>query len=177
MPRPMLLYSQTHLHNLLDRLETSDARTTGQLEALTVWVAALVQSHPGRRTPARDGTGALCAQSVPRAVPVPGRGRRLRRDVLPAAVAGLAGRSALAPRATGAPAQRMKHASPDAGRRRVLRTRRHCEGSVPGRAPLSTASLLAMAVMALGPATAPDATRVAVQPLSALPLSMDEGDA
>ena len=42
----MLLYSQTHLHNLLDRLETSDARTTGQLEALTVWVAALVQSHP-----------------------------------------------------------------------------------------------------------------------------------
>ena len=38
----MLLYSQTHLHNLLDRLETSDARTTGQLEALTVWVAALV---------------------------------------------------------------------------------------------------------------------------------------
>lgn len=42
----MLLYSQTHLHNLLDRLETTDARTTGQLEALTVWVAALVQSHP-----------------------------------------------------------------------------------------------------------------------------------
>ena len=46
----MLLYSQTHLHNLLDRLETSDARTTGQLEALTVWVAALVQSHPAANT-------------------------------------------------------------------------------------------------------------------------------
>lgn len=42
----MLPYSQTHLHNLLDRLDTSDARTTGQLEALTVWVAALVQNHP-----------------------------------------------------------------------------------------------------------------------------------
>jgi hypothetical protein len=67
----------------------------------------------------------------------------------------------------------MKRASPDAGRRRVLRTRRHCEGSVPGRAPLSTASLPAVAVMALGPVT----TRVAAQPLSALPLSMDEGDA
>jgi hypothetical protein len=39
-------YSQTHLHALLERLETSDARTTGQLEALTVWVAALVQTHP-----------------------------------------------------------------------------------------------------------------------------------
>lgn len=71
----------------------------------------------------------------------------------------------------------MKRASQDTGRRRVLRTRRHCEGSVPGRAPLSTASLLAMAVMALGPVTAPDATRVPVQPLSALPGPMDEGDA
>ena len=71
----------------------------------------------------------------------------------------------------------MKRASPDAGRRRVLRTLRHCVGSVPGRAPLSTASLLAVAVMALGPVTTPDATRVAAQPLSALPLSMDEGDA
>lgn len=71
----------------------------------------------------------------------------------------------------------MKRASPDAGRRRVLRTRRHCEGSVPGRAPLFTASLLAVAVMALGPVTTPDATRVAAQPLSALPLSVDEGDA
>ena len=71
----------------------------------------------------------------------------------------------------------MKRVSPDAGRRRVLRTRRRCEGSVPGRAPLSPASLLAMAVMALGPVTAPDATRVAVQPLSALPGPMDEGDA
>lgn len=55
----MLLYSQTHLHNLLDRLETSDARTTGQLEALTVWVAALVQSHPdGERL--RATAQALC---------------------------------------------------------------------------------------------------------------------
>ena len=44
----------------------------------------------------------------------------------------------------------MKRASPDAGRRRVLRTRRHCEGSVPGRAPLSTASLLAGVKMLLG---------------------------
>ena len=32
-------------------------------------------------------------------------------------------------------------------------------------------------LQALGPVTAPDATRVAVQPLSALPLSVDEGDA
>ena len=71
----------------------------------------------------------------------------------------------------------MKRASPDAGRRRVLRTRRHCEGSVPGRAPLSTASLVAVAGMALGPVTTPDATRVAAQPLSALPLSVGEGDA
>ena len=71
----------------------------------------------------------------------------------------------------------MKRASPDAGRRRGLRPRRHREGSVPGRAPPSTASLLAVAVMALGPVTTPDATRVAAQPLSALPLSMDEGDA
>ena len=43
---PMLSYSQHHLHTLLDRLEASDARTIGQLEALTVWVAALVQTHP-----------------------------------------------------------------------------------------------------------------------------------
>ena len=58
----MLLYSQTHLHNLLDRLETSDARTTGQLEALTVWVAALVQSHPdGERL--RATAQALSARS------------------------------------------------------------------------------------------------------------------
>lgn len=59
----MLLYSQTHLHNLLDRLETSDARTTGQLEALTVWVAALVQSHPdGERL--RATAQALSARSA-----------------------------------------------------------------------------------------------------------------
>lgn len=51
----------------------------------------------------------------------------------------------------------MKRPSPDAGRRRVLRARRSCEGSVPGIAPLSTAGLLAMAVMAMGAATAPDA--------------------
>jgi len=42
----MLFYSHTHLHAALERLETSDARTTGQFEALTVWVAALVQTHP-----------------------------------------------------------------------------------------------------------------------------------
>ena len=42
----MLSYSQHHLHTLLDRLEASDARAIGQLEALTVWVAALVQTHP-----------------------------------------------------------------------------------------------------------------------------------
>ena len=71
----------------------------------------------------------------------------------------------------------MKRASPDAGRRRILNMRRHCEGSVPGPAPLSTASLLAMAAMALGPVTAPDATRVAVQPLLSLHLPVDEGDA
>jgi hypothetical protein len=53
----------------------------------------------------------------------------------------------------------MKRCSPDAGRRRVLRARRSCEGSVPGIAPLSTAGLLAMAVMAMGAATAPDALR------------------
>ena len=40
-----------------------------------------------------------------------------------------------------------------------------------------TASLLARAVMTLGPVTAPDATRVAAQPLSALLLPVDEGDA
>ncbi len=51
----------------------------------------------------------------------------------------------------------MKRLSPDAGRRRVLRARRGCEGSLPGIAPLSTAGLLAMAVMAMGAATAPDA--------------------
>lgn len=42
----MLPHSQTRIADLLDRLETADARTTGQLEALTVWVAALVKSHP-----------------------------------------------------------------------------------------------------------------------------------
>ncbi|PPJ42202.1 hypothetical protein [Pseudoxanthomonas sp. YR558] len=38
-----------------------------------------------------------------------------------------------------------------------MRTRRSCEGSVPGIAPLSTAGLLAMAMMAMGAATAPEA--------------------
>jgi hypothetical protein len=51
----------------------------------------------------------------------------------------------------------MKRVSPDAGRRRAMRARRGCEGSVPGIAPLSTAGLLAMAVMAMGAATAPEA--------------------
>ncbi|SFV28211.1 hypothetical protein [Pseudoxanthomonas sp. KAs_5_3] len=51
----------------------------------------------------------------------------------------------------------MKRVSPDAGRRRAMRTRRSCEGSVPGIAPLSTAGLLAMAMMAMGAATAPEA--------------------
>ena len=44
----------------------------------------------------------------------------------------------------------MKRGSPDAGRRRVRRARRGCEGSVPGNGPLSTAGLLAMAVRAVG---------------------------
>ncbi|NCT71117.1 MAG: hypothetical protein GXC75_09235 [Xanthomonadaceae bacterium] len=63
----MLLYSQAHLHTLLDRLETSDARATGQLEALTVWIAALVQSHPdGERL--RAAAQALSARSPFRAL-------------------------------------------------------------------------------------------------------------
>ena len=63
----MLLYSQTHLHDLLERLETSDARTTGQLEALTVWVAALVQTHPdGERL--RAAAQALSARNPFRAL-------------------------------------------------------------------------------------------------------------
>ena len=49
----------------------------------------------------------------------------------------------------------MRRRSPDAGRRRVLRARRACEGCTPGIAPLSTAGLLAVAVMAVGAATAP----------------------
>ncbi len=62
-----MLYSQTHLHALLDRLETSDARTTGQLEALTVWVAALVQTHPdGERL--RAAAQALSARNPFRAL-------------------------------------------------------------------------------------------------------------
>ncbi|CAN7412010.1 hypothetical protein LJR143_002388 [Pseudoxanthomonas sp. LjRoot143] len=63
----MLLYTQTHLHSLLERLETSDARATGQLEALTVWVAALVQTHPdGERL--RASAQALSARNPFRAL-------------------------------------------------------------------------------------------------------------
>jgi hypothetical protein len=63
----MLLYSQNHLHALLERLETSDARATGQLEALTVWVAALVQTHPdGERL--RAAAQALSARNPFRAL-------------------------------------------------------------------------------------------------------------
>jgi hypothetical protein len=42
----MLLYSEYPARHALDSLETADARLTGHLEALTVWVAALVQTHP-----------------------------------------------------------------------------------------------------------------------------------
>jgi len=50
----------------------------------------------------------------------------------------------------------MKARSPDAGRRRVLRARRACEGCMASIAPLSAAGVLAVAVMAIGTATAPD---------------------
>ncbi len=42
----MLMFSETHFKNCLSRLEATDARALGQLEALTVWLAALVQTHP-----------------------------------------------------------------------------------------------------------------------------------
>lgn len=50
----MLFHNEDHVRHTLHRLETTDARVTGQLEALTVWVAALVQSHP-------DGEGLRAA--------------------------------------------------------------------------------------------------------------------
>ncbi|MEL1265234.1 hypothetical protein [Pseudoxanthomonas putridarboris] len=42
----MLFHNEDRTRHTLHRLEIADARATGQLEALTVWVAALVQSHP-----------------------------------------------------------------------------------------------------------------------------------
>lgn len=42
----MLLMSEATIRTSLSRLEASDARTIGQLEALNVWLAALVQTHP-----------------------------------------------------------------------------------------------------------------------------------
>lgn len=42
----MLMLSEAHIKTSLSRLEASDARAIGQLEALTVWMAAMVQTHP-----------------------------------------------------------------------------------------------------------------------------------
>ncbi len=42
----MLMFSDTQFKNCLSRLEATDARALGQLEALTVWLAAIVQTHP-----------------------------------------------------------------------------------------------------------------------------------
>ena len=42
----MLMYSDAQIKNCLSRLEATDARAIGQLEALTVWLAAMVQTHP-----------------------------------------------------------------------------------------------------------------------------------
>lgn len=42
----MLFYNDDPVPATLHRLEAADARVTGHVEALTVWVAALVQSHP-----------------------------------------------------------------------------------------------------------------------------------
>lgn len=42
----MLMFSEAQIKNCLSRLEATDARAIGQLEALTVWLAALVQTHP-----------------------------------------------------------------------------------------------------------------------------------
>lgn len=42
----MLMYSEAQIKNCLNRLEATDARALGQLEALTVWLAAIVQTHP-----------------------------------------------------------------------------------------------------------------------------------
>ena len=41
-----MLLSDTQIHTHLCRLEATDARAIGQLEALTVWRAELVQTHP-----------------------------------------------------------------------------------------------------------------------------------
>ncbi|HVK52587.1 MAG TPA: hypothetical protein VM469_12720 [Pseudoxanthomonas sp.] len=42
----MLMFSEAQIKNCLSRLEATDARAIGQLEALTVWLAAIVQTHP-----------------------------------------------------------------------------------------------------------------------------------
>lgn len=63
----MLFYNEDPVYDTLHRLETADARVTGQLEALTVWVAALVQSHPdGERL--RAAAQALSARNPFRAL-------------------------------------------------------------------------------------------------------------
>lgn len=41
-----MLLSDTQIQTHLCRLEATDARAIGQLEALSVWMAALVQTHP-----------------------------------------------------------------------------------------------------------------------------------
>ncbi|WP_155944733.1 hypothetical protein [Pseudoxanthomonas sp. Root630] len=60
----------------------------------------------------------------------------------------------------------MRRRSPDAGRRRVVRARRQCEGCTPGIAPLSTAGLLAVAVMAMGATAAPETLRGVAEAMS-----------
>ncbi len=63
----MLSFPQSQLLNTVDRLETADARVTGQMEALTVWVAALVKTHPDGAA-LRATAQSLCARNPFRAL-------------------------------------------------------------------------------------------------------------